>query len=129
MTLDPESVCRIALGLIFLGAASIGVPHRLRADRAGGRVSPRVDPSWFWWWMSVVGPPVALVCLGFIIQPRWVDFARVDLPPWLRLMGLLFGLVGVGLFAWMFRHLGLNVTSTSMPREKATLITTGPYHW
>jgi protein-S-isoprenylcysteine O-methyltransferase Ste14 len=36
---------------------------------------------------------------------------------------------GLGLFGWMFRHLGLNVTSTSMPRATATLVTTGPYRW
>src|SRR5687767_12839540 len=32
MPFDAEPVCRIALGLVFLGAASIGLPHRLRAD-------------------------------------------------------------------------------------------------
>ena len=29
MAFDPETACRIALGLIFLGAACIGLPHRL----------------------------------------------------------------------------------------------------
>lgn len=129
MALDSEAACRVVLGLIFLGAAGIGVPFRLRADRAGGRVSRRVDPPWFWYLMFVVGPPVTLVCLAFLIQPRWVDFATIDAPPWVRLMGAPVGLAGLGLFGWMFRHLGLNVTSTSMPRGNATLVTTGPYRW
>lgn len=115
------------LGVIFIGAASIGVPHRLRADRTGGRVSIQVDPAWFWILMSVIGPTVALACLAFLIQPRWVDFASVEVPTWLRLAGAPFGLVGLALFGWMFHHLGLNVTSTSMPRANATLVTTGPY--
>lgn len=129
MAFDLETVSRIALGLIFLGAACIGIPHRLRADRAGGQVSRRVDPTWFWILMGFVGPPLALVCVAFLIQPRWVDFARIDAPPWLRFAGVPISLGGLALFARMFRHLGLNVTSTSMPRDNATLVDTGPYRW
>jgi protein-S-isoprenylcysteine O-methyltransferase Ste14 len=129
MVFDPETACRVTLGSIILIAAAIGIPFRLRADRAGGRVSPRVDPPWFWIVMGVAGPPLALACFAILIQPRWVDFALLDLPSWLRLMGAPVALAGLALFGWMFRHLGLNVTSTSMPRSNATLVTSGPYRW
>mgnify|MGYP001604893616 FL=1 len=129
MALDPETGCRVVLGLIFVGAGCIGIPHRLRAERAGGNVPRSVDPRWFWIIMSIVGPPVGLVCVAFLIDPRWVDFAMFSAPPWVRLLGAPVGVLGLGLFGWMFRHLGLNVTSTSMPRDKATLVTTGPYRW
>jgi protein-S-isoprenylcysteine O-methyltransferase Ste14 len=79
--------------------------------------------------MAVVAPIVLLVSLAFLIQPRWVDFARADAPPWLRLTGVPVGFAGVALFWWMFHHLGLNVTSTSMPRRDATLVSSGPYRW
>jgi protein-S-isoprenylcysteine O-methyltransferase Ste14 len=124
-----EAICRLALGLTFLGVATIGIPHRWRADRAGGPVSRRNDPGWFWFLMIFAGPSLALASLAFLIQPRWFAFARVDLPAWTRLLGLPLALAGVGLFGWMFQHLGLNVTSTSMPRREATLVTTGPYRW
>ena len=119
MTVDTETACRIALGVIFFVTAAVGIPHRLRADRAGGRVSTQVDPPWFWGLMSVFAPLIALTCLLFVIQPRWVDFAQIDAPRWLRLSGIPVGATGVILFGWMFRHLGLNVTSTSMPRGDA----------
>ena len=127
MAFNPEPICRIALGLIFLGAGCIGIPRRLRADRAGGSVSRRGDPPWFWILMILAGPPLALGCIAFLIQPRWLDFARVDFPPWLRLLGVPAALAGLALFRWMFLHLGLNVTATSVPRAQATLVTTGPY--
>lgn len=127
MALDPETACRVTLGLMVLGAAGIGLPHRLRADRVGGPVPRQVDPPWFWNSMRLVGPPAGLTVVGFLVQPRWVEFAQVGLPPALRLAGIPFALLGTALFLWMFRHLGLNVTSTSMPREKATLVTSGPY--
>lgn len=129
MDVNTEMGCRLALGAIVLATASVGIPHRLRADRAGGSVSRQGDPAWFWLAMTMVGPVLALTCVAFLIQPRWVEFARVELPGWLRWLGLPIGVAGVALFAWMFRHLGLNVTSTSVPRAAATLVTTGPYRW
>ncbi len=129
MAIETETACRIALGVICVACACIGIPHRLRADRAGGAVSRRGDPRWFWVAMMVIGPPTALASFAFLIEPRWVDFARVELPGWLRLLGLPAGIGGVALFGWMFRHLGLNVTATSVPRATATLVTSGPYRW
>jgi protein-S-isoprenylcysteine O-methyltransferase Ste14 len=129
VAIDPDIAGRVALGLMILSAASIGIPFRLRADRAGGPVSRRNDPRWFWIGMSIVGPPLALTCLAFLIQPRWVVLTKFELPIWMRWLGVAIALSGVALFGWMFRHLGLNVTSTSMPRAKATLVTTGPYRW
>lgn len=127
--MDTETGCRLALGAIFVAVACIGIPHRLRADRAGGPVSREGDPRWFWIAMMLVGPVLALTCVAFMVQPRWVDFARVAAPAWLRWLGVPAGVAGVALFAWMFRHLGLNVTSTSVPRAAATLVTSGPYRW
>jgi protein-S-isoprenylcysteine O-methyltransferase Ste14 len=129
VALTTEDGCRIVLAVILLGTAAVGIPHRLRADRAGGHVSRRADPSWFWLGMSLAGPPLALTCSAFLIQPRWVDFASVDTPGWSRWLGAPVAMSGVVLFGWMFRHLGLNVTSTSMPRAAATLVSTGPYRW
>lgn len=122
-----ETACRVALALVFLGAAAIGIPHRLRADRAGGPVSPRADPRWFWMLMGIAGPPLTLACLAFLVQPRWTAFAQIELPAWIRLAGVPVAAAGLALFKWMFLHLGLNVTSTSMPRAEATLVTSGPY--
>lgn len=129
MRANPETVFRLILGLVFIGVTLIGLPRRLRADRAGGRVSVRSDPRWFWILMAILGPPTALTCLGFIAQPHWVDFAQWELPILVRWLGVPVALAGLALFDWMFRHLGLNVTSTSAPRRNAELITTGPYRW
>lgn len=129
MMSDPETFGRLALGMVIAAAAVIAMPHRLRADRTGGQVSPRVDPAWFWVLMAIVGTPLGLACLAFMIHPPWVKFAQFDLSIGWRWLGVAIGLAGLALFAWMFRHLGLNVTSTSMPRRNGTLVTTGPYRW
>ena len=74
MAFDPEPACRVAFGLLIVATMSIGLPFRMRADRAGGRVSVREDPRWFWILMSIVGPPVVLTCIAFLVHPRWIDF-------------------------------------------------------
>jgi protein-S-isoprenylcysteine O-methyltransferase Ste14 len=129
MAVNPEIVCRVAAGFLIFSATATGLPQRLRADRAGGRVSPRVDPKWFWPLMAISGLPVALTGIAFVVDPRWVDFAQANLPWGARLAGAPAGVAALALFRWMFRHLGLNVTSTSMPRRNATLVLTGPYRW
>lgn len=129
MGFDVETVSRVALGLIIVGVAAIGLPHRRRADREGGRVSRRGDPRWFWPLMILGGGPVPVMVAAFLVAPRWVDFAAGPLPAWGRGLGAVLGLLGLLLFRAMFRHLGLNVTSTAMPRENATLVTSGPYRW
>lgn len=129
MAWDPELGCRIALGLIVVSTLVIGLPFRLRADCAGGRVSPRVDPLWFWASMIVVAPLVAFTCIAFMVHPRGLDALRLGLPMQIRLLGAAAGVAGVALMRWMFVHLAGNVTPTSMPRANARLVTTGPYRW
>ena len=106
MPLNPETGCRIALGAIFISVAAIGLPRRIRADRAGGHVSIRNDPPWFWLGMAMVGPLMLAACVAFIVQPRWIDFALLPASPIVRLLGIPVALLGVVLFAWMFQHLG-----------------------
>lgn len=129
MALDIDLLARLAIGLLLLGAVVIGMPHRVRAERAGGPVPRSHDPAWFLRTMGVVGPLLLLSWVTFVINPRWLGWSAMALPNWLRVAGLPIGLVALAGFKWMFVHLGSNVTSTSMPRAQATLVTSGPYRW
>jgi protein-S-isoprenylcysteine O-methyltransferase Ste14 len=129
MAPTPEFIARFSVAALLAGAMAIGIPHRVRADRAGGRVSRRHDPAWFWGTMAVVGPLLLLSFVAFVVNPRWLDWSAVPVPAWMRIIGLPLGLAALAGFKWMFTHLGANVTSTSMPRAGATLVTSGPYRW
>mgnify|MGYP001627603263 CR=1 FL=1 len=126
---DPELPFRLTLAVMIIVVVVIGLPRRIRADRVGGPVSIRNDPRWFWILMALLGPPLAGACLGYLSKPSWVEFAQVNLPRAIRWCGVPAAALGLGLFEWMFRHLGLNVTSTATPRADAALVTTGPYRW
>ncbi len=127
--MDIETTCRIALaGILVLASVDSGY-HRIRAEKRGGHVSLGNDPRWFW---IVVFPALLAFMLGtfaFLINPGWLNFTKIPMPDYLRLLGIPLGLLTLILNGWMFRHLGDNVTKTSMPRENASLVTTGPYRW
>ncbi|MCH7603818.1 MAG: isoprenylcysteine carboxylmethyltransferase family protein [Planctomycetes bacterium] len=127
--MDIETTCRLALaGILVLACFDSGY-HRLRAEKQGGRVSLRNDPRWFWVVMMLAMAAFLLGTLAFLINPAWLTFTKIALPDYLRLLGIPLGLVTVILNDWMFRHLGHNVTKTSMPRDNASLVMTGPYRW
>ena len=127
--MDIETTCRLALaGILVLACFDSGY-HRLRAEKQGGRVSLRNDPRWFWIVMMLAMAAFLLGTLAFLINPAWLTFTKIALPDYLRLLGIPLGLVTVILNDWMFRHLGHNVTKTSMPRDNASLVMTGPYRW
>ena len=67
--------------------------------------------------------------LTYLIAPRWIAWSQVELPQWLRFAGAGLGVAAIGLFVWMFKHLGTNVTATAQTRPDAQLVTTGPYRW
>jgi len=64
-----------------------------------------------------------------LINPAWMTWSRLDLPEWLRWVGVLMGLLADGLAYWFFSYLQKNVSPTVVTRSNAELITSGPYRW
>jgi len=67
--------------------------------------------------------------IAWLINPRWLDWAKLSLPTWLRVLGLGFFLLWGLLLVWTFRNLGNNLTDTVVTRRNHTLVTTGPYRF
>ena len=67
--------------------------------------------------------------LAYLINPAWMEWSQLNLPGGLRLAGGPLGLVVLGLFYWVFQHLGTNVTPTAQTRATHRLVTSGPYRW
>ena len=115
--------------VLFIAAFVMSEHFRGRADRQRGKMPRRGDGAAF-----VV--PQALITLAtfgwlltYLIAPQWIAWSQVELPQWMRFGGGGLGVVAIGLFVWMFKHLGANVTATAQTRPDAQLVTTGPYRW
>ena len=67
--------------------------------------------------------------IAWMINPRWMAWASLPLPIWLRWAGVVPLLAGSAGLVWTFRTLGRNLTDTVVTREKHTLVVHGPYRW
>ncbi len=123
-----EQACRwIVLALL---ASSFGVStwHRHRADRAGGAVQRRSDGP-IMVPLSLAGLAALSGLVAFVVNPAWMAWSQVPLPRAARLAGGAIGAIAVGLFWWVFRALGPNVTPTAQTRVNHALVTHGPYRF
>lgn len=125
-----DNLFRILAVLIFLAGVSVSVTFRRRADRAGGeKISLSEEGRAITIALRLAGGLVWLGVFAYMINPTWMAWSRVDLPEWLRWLGVGLGASGVALAYWVFSSLGNNVTPTVITRKDATLVRHGPYRW
>jgi protein-S-isoprenylcysteine O-methyltransferase Ste14 len=65
----------------------------------------------------------------FIFTPRLYPVFYVPLPPLLRFLGLVGGGLSLGALGWVHYVLNDNFTPTLEVRNRARLVTWGPYRW
>jgi len=125
-----DTIFRILAAVIFVTGAAISTYYRRKADRESGeRVSLKAEGLPITIALRVFGLALWAAVFAFLINPAWVAWARVDLPEWLRWLGLAMGAASVGLAYWVFSSLGRNVSPTVVTRKTHTLVPHGPYRW
>jgi protein-S-isoprenylcysteine O-methyltransferase Ste14 len=70
-----------------------------------------------------------LSSLAYLASPRWLAWASLGLPSWLRLLGFPLALSGFALMEWGQRSLGKNWSDAPVQLKNHTLTTAGPYRW
>ncbi len=118
----------ILLGL-FIAAFMMSKHFRGRADKQRGKMPRRGDGAAFLVPQAIISLATFGWLLSYLIVPQWITWSQVELPPWMRFGGAGLCVAAIGLFVWMFKHLGANVTATAQTRPDAQLVTTGPYRW
>jgi len=125
-----DNIFRILAILIFFVAASISIYHRRRADQVGGeKISLKDEGLPILLALRLGGLIFWVSMFAYMIHPAWLDWSRIDLPDWLRWLGVAMGVAGDFMAYWVFTSLGNNVTPTVVTRKNATLVTHGPYRW
>jgi protein-S-isoprenylcysteine O-methyltransferase Ste14 len=124
-----ETSFRIALFLVMLSTMSVAAYHRRRAAVAGERISHREEGYLFAAVLRLIGLCLWISTLAYLLAPSVVAWAQVSLPLWLRWLGVALGGLCPILMYWTLSNLGVNLTDTVVTRNKATLITQGPYRW
>ena len=124
-----ESTFRAVLAVGFLAIIVIMLYHRLRSWESKEPLDRRQEGLFILATLRPIGLAMWLGVIAYLINPDWMAWSSVPLPPWLRWSGAGVLFLGVALLAWTLRNLGVNLTDTVVTRQAHTLITQGPYRW
>jgi len=128
--MNTEFYFRAAAIAVMLIGAPISTYFRLKADRETGEsLSPTAEGLPIMIALRVVGITLWACVFAYLINPAWMSWSQVELPAWVRWLGLILGLGADALSYWVFSSLGNNVSPTVATRSAHQLVTNGPYRW
>ncbi len=122
-----EDPFRIAVLTIFVVTVAVVGYHRWQAAQSGERISRNDEGLLLAVSLRFAGLLLWVSTLAYLINPAWMEFARLPIPDGLRWLGAGCGVLFIGLIYWTLSNLGKNLTDTVVTRANANLVTTGPY--
>jgi protein-S-isoprenylcysteine O-methyltransferase Ste14 len=128
--MNTEFAFRAAAIGVFLIGALISTYYRRKADRETGEsISPRSEGLPIMIALRVAGLSLWAGVFAYLLNPAWMNWSQVELPSWVRWLGLILGLAADALSYWVFSNLGNNVSPSVATRSAHQLVTSGPYRW
>lgn len=125
--MEIETIFRILLPVLILGfAAHRGYyvknhsePEEATLKRREERTVSKIA--------SLLGMFGFISVIAFVINPKWLAFASLPFPIWVRWAGLGIALAGFVLLQWSQVTLGKSWSDTPRMMKEQTLVTSGPY--
>lgn len=114
---------------VFVATLGISAWQRSLARRRAGSIPRGSEPPALIAGRLAVSLPLFGAVLAYLIDPGWMSWASVGLPPWVQWLGVALGGLTVPTAYWVLTTLGTNVSETVLTKEGQELVTTGPYRW
>ena len=127
--MDHDSALRAVMIVVMVLLLPFGMYHRLKSQSTGEKLDRRPEGLFILATLRPLGAVYWLSVFAWMINPRWMEWSALLLPPWLRWGGVIALLAGAVLLVWTFRTLGTNLTDTVVTRQTHTLVVHGPYRW
>lgn len=127
--MEVEFVIRVVMGAILAVGFGISGFYRRRATVADPSATRAEESAQLKLLRAFVALPAFGVLLGSLLIPRWFGWASFAAPDAVQYLGVAVAAAGVPLAAWLFPHLGNNVTATVLTKDSHRLVTSGPYRW
>jgi protein-S-isoprenylcysteine O-methyltransferase Ste14 len=115
--------------VVLVAAIGSSGYYRRRAHKVSGPIARAREGTPMMAGRALVALPLFLAPLVYIINPRWMDWASIAMPMWLRVSGFILALSTVPAVHWILRSLGANVSETVLTKEQHQLVSHGPYRW
>jgi|HigsolmetaAR206D_1030411.scaffolds.fasta_scaffold10878_1 Putative protein-S-isoprenylcysteine methyltransferase len=126
--MNSEIVFRSLTLLLLCLIVGISALFRHRANRNGGKLDGQ-NGLQLVVVLRLFSLIVFLPLLAYLINPAWVAWAQLDLPNWLRWLGVAGGVLSIPLAIWIFTSIGENISPSHATRQNHQLVTHGPYRW
>lgn len=123
-----ETIFRMLTVFYLIVVFGISGYYRRKADQGGGELD-KSEGQRLLVFLRLFFLLVIFPLLGYLINPAWVEWARLPLPLWLRWAGAVVGAATIPFFVWLFRSIGFGISPTQTTREDHMLVTHGPYRW
>jgi protein-S-isoprenylcysteine O-methyltransferase Ste14 len=130
--MSTETIFRIAFWILFGGMLLMQVYFALQVRHAGERVSAdRKAIEREGWGYAVVRAIGSIALIAFLVlygvNPWWMAVLSVNLPDWVRWMGVVLGTISLVFYGWSQATLGKAWSPHLQTREEHALVTSGPY--
>ena len=120
---------RIIGALLFLAGVSISFYFRRKSETQGDKVAFEAEGTFVMIALRLAGMAMWFSVLIWLINPRWMAWAQLDIPSGFRWFGVALGFLCLPLTYWLFSSIGTNITQTVETRADHQLVTSGPYRY
>lgn len=125
-----ENIFRILAAVILVTGMVISSYHRIKADKESGeKPSRKADGTALMTIIRFGGLVLWLSPVVYLINPAWMAWSKLDLPEWVRWLGVGIGVLCVLGIYWLFSSIGTGITPVSATRKEHKLVTNGIYRW
>jgi protein-S-isoprenylcysteine O-methyltransferase Ste14 len=127
--MDNDFIFRLLLLVLFVGfVAHRGYYSRKLRPSAESTIKQREEKA-VPMLANLLSIPGLLAVVVYIVYPKWVSWASLPFPLWLRWAGVGIAVAGFLLLQWAQEALSKNWSDTPRLMKEQTLTVGGPYHW
>lgn len=127
--MHPDYPFQIALLVLYIPALLVRVYYQGYARALSPEEISFTQEGFFRYIRFLLGIPMAIVIIAFLIYPPIVSTLQLPLPNALRWIGVPLGMVCTAGLFWTHVHLAEAFSGTVHVRSGAKLVTTGPYKY
>jgi protein-S-isoprenylcysteine O-methyltransferase Ste14 len=125
-TVDDEQLFRLLFIAIYAVFFGVRIRYRVESVRREPEKRQKIG---IWPYgilvIAILGYFASIVL--YMLDVRWVSWSRLELPLWLRWLGVVGALASTVLVAWTHRVLGRQYSAEFAIQKDHVLVTTGPY--